>query len=62
MCLTPFQRLVQLSLRCDATHPMALLEPRLSALLRLAGMSPLRCLAFSVTSPAAPSGVSNYFL
>ena len=43
----------------NATHPIAPLEPRLAALLRLAGLSPLRCRALPATPPAAHSGAFN---
>ncbi|MES2944161.1 MAG: hypothetical protein V4772_14930, partial [Pseudomonadota bacterium] len=42
-----------------ATHPMALRLTRHTALLRLVGNSPLRCLALSGTPITAPSGASN---
>jgi hypothetical protein len=46
--------------RKNATHPI---EPRcgaLAALLRLAGISPLRCRALPAHRSAAHSGASNY--
>jgi len=45
-----------------ATYPIAPLVPRLVLLLRLAGMSPLRCYAYPAASPAAHLGMSNCFL
>jgi hypothetical protein len=43
----------------SATHPMALRLPRHTALLRLAGSSPLRCRALSGSPITAPSGAPN---
>ncbi|NDP49356.1 MAG: hypothetical protein GZ085_13420 [Sulfuriferula multivorans] len=43
----------------SATHPMALCLPHHTALLRLAGSSPLRCRALSGTPITAPSGATN---